>query len=165
MVGLRQVKIRSILSKHDLRVTEGSRKDVGIFAGAGSQVLLSQLKDAELKMALNRLKIDKITDRTVINRKALLARITRIRRQGYAMTSGERLSGVICLAAPVKNYALPAALTIIGPQIRMKGKSAEFIELLLNASNHISANILDIYQSRNSIDSQSNLNKMLPVSD
>lgn len=153
MVGLRQVKIHSILSKHDLRVSEGSRKAVGIFAGAGSQVLLSQLKDEELKVALNSLKMDKITDRTIINKRGLLARIGKIRRQGYAMTSGERLSGVICLAAPVKNYALPTALTVIGPQSRMKGKSGEFTGLLLNASNRISANILDIYQSQNSGDS------------
>jgi DNA-binding IclR family transcriptional regulator len=147
MVGLRQVKIRSILSKHDLRVSDGSRKSVGIFAGAGSQVLLSQLKDDELKIALNSLKMDKITDRTIINKKALLARIRKIRRQGYAMTCGERLSGVICLAAPINNYVLPTALTIIGPQNRVKGKSAGFIDLLLHASNRISANILDIYQS------------------
>ena len=89
MVGLRQVRMMAILSKHDLRVVEGSRQAAYIFGGAGSQVLLAQLKDDELKIALKHLRLEKLTGLTVSNNETLLARIQKIRKQGYAITCGE----------------------------------------------------------------------------
>jgi IclR family transcriptional regulator, KDG regulon repressor len=144
MVGLRQVRVTAILSKHDLRVVEGSPQAAYIFGGAGSQVLLAQLKDDELKTALKHLKLDKLTGLTVSNREALLARIQKIRKQGYAITYGERMPGVIGVAAPVRNYVLPAGLLIIGPECRMKDKTANIVDLLLTIADRISFNLTDI---------------------
>jgi IclR family transcriptional regulator, KDG regulon repressor len=147
MVGLRQVRVMAILSKHDLRVVEGSRQAAYIFGGAGSQVLLAQLKDDELKTALNHLKLEKLTGLTVSNNETLLARIQKIRKQGYAISSGERLPGAIGVAAPVRNYVLPLALLIIGPECRMKDKTTNIVDLLLTIADRISFNLIDIFKS------------------
>jgi IclR family transcriptional regulator, KDG regulon repressor len=146
MVGLRQVRVMAILSKHDLRVVEGSRQAAYIFGGAGSQVLLAQLKDDELKTALKHLKLEKLTGLTVSNNETLLARIQKIRKQGYAITCGERMPGAIGVAAPVRNYVLPVALLIIGPECRMKDKTANIVDLLLTIADRISFNLIDIFK-------------------
>jgi DNA-binding IclR family transcriptional regulator len=146
MVGLRQVRVLAIPSKHDLRVVEGSRKSAYILAGAGSQVMLSQIKDNELKIALKHFKIEKLTSQTVVDKEVLLARIQKIRQQGYAVSSGERMAGAMCVAAPVRNYVLPASLLIIGPECRMKEKTANFVDLLLTIADRISFNLIDIFK-------------------
>jgi len=149
MLGLRQVKILSIPSKHDLRVVEGSRKASVFFAGAGSQVLLAQLKDDELTTAIKRLRLEKLTSHTIVSKEALLARIKRIRQQGYAVSSNERILGAMCVAAPIRNYVLPAELIVIGPLSRMKDKSASFVDLLLTITDRISFNIKEVFKSEN----------------
>jgi IclR family transcriptional regulator, KDG regulon repressor len=146
MVGLRQVRVLSIPSKHDLRVVEGTRKVAYIFAGAGSQVLLAQLKDDELKASLKYFKMEKLPNNTPLDTKTLLARIYKIREQGYAVSVGERIPGAICVAAPVRNYVLPVSLIIVGPECRMKDKMEGFIDLLITVADRISCNLIDIFR-------------------
>ncbi len=146
MVGLRQMRVLSIPSKHDLRVVEGPRKAAYTFAGAGSQVLLAQLKDEELKAALKPCKPEKLTSLTVTDKESLMTRIKKIRQQGYAISAGERMSGAVCIAAPVRNYILPAALVVVGPESRMKDKTASFVDLLLTIADRISFNLVDIFK-------------------
>jgi len=148
MVGLRQVRVLSIPSKHDLRVVEGSRKAAYIFAGAGSQVLLGQLKDDELKAALKHFKLERLTSATVIEKEALLARIQKIRQQGYAVSSGERMPGAMCVAAPVRNYILPTSVLVMGPESRMKDKISSFIDLSVTIADRISFNLADIFKPK-----------------
>jgi IclR family KDG regulon transcriptional repressor len=146
MVGLRQMRVLSIPSKHDLRVVEGSRRAAYIFAGAGSQVLLAQLKDEELKAALKHFKLEKLTSLTVVDKESMMARIRRIRQQGYAVSAGERITGAMCIAAPVRNYVLPASLIVVGPESRMKEKTSSFIDLLLTIADRISFNLVEIFK-------------------
>lgn len=146
MVGLRQVRVLSIPSKHDLRVVEGSRKAAYVFAGAGSQILLAQLKDDELKAALKHHKMEKFTSTTIVDRESLLARIHKIRAQGYAVTAGERMAGAMCVAVPVRNYVLPVSLLIVGPESRMKDKIEGFVDLSLTIADRISFNLVDIFK-------------------
>jgi DNA-binding IclR family transcriptional regulator len=148
LIGLRQIRILSIPSKHDLRVVEEPGRIGNYFAGAGSQVLLSQLKDNEIKTALKHLNMEKLTSHTIVDKDALLARIRRIRRQGYAVSDGERIAGAMCVAAPIRKYMLPAALIVAGPQGRMKEKAESVIDLVLKVADRISFNIPDIHQPK-----------------
>jgi len=144
LVGLRQFKVRSIPSPHDLRVFEGSRNTRPVFAGAGSEVLLSQLDDESLVSALKAIQWIKITERSLTTQKSLLARMKKVRRDGYAISSGERIAGAICIAVPVKKYDLPAALILLGPQFRIKGKQAEYLELMLKKAGEIESNLTSL---------------------
>jgi DNA-binding IclR family transcriptional regulator len=148
LVGLRQFKVRSIPSPHDLRVFEGIRSSRPVFAGAGSEVLLSQLDDEALNSALKTIQWVKVTDRSLINQRSLMVRLKKMRRDGYAISSGERISGAVCIAVPVKNYSLPAALLLLAPQFRMKGKQAEYLELMLKKAKEIEANLTSLMGSR-----------------
>ena len=44
----------------------------------------------------------------------------------------------------MRNYVLPAALLVIGPECRMKDKTANIVDLLLTIADRISFNLIDI---------------------
>lgn len=140
MIGLRFASLQNIPSKNGLRVVEEeeSRRMGLIHPGAAGNMLLSQLDDNELKTALTTLQLEPVTQFTITDQEELEKRIKQIRRQGYAVSSNERIIGAMCIAAPLKNYVLPAVLCILGPTERMQPHTKEFIELVLASSAKIS---------------------------
>jgi DNA-binding IclR family transcriptional regulator len=150
MVGLRQFRVRSIASKYDLRVFEGDRNSRPVFGGAGSLVLLSQLKDQALMLALKSIQWEKINGSVPVSYKSLLTRMKNIRNKGYYITSGERLPGALCIAVRVKNYSLPTALLLLGPVFRMKDKQNDYLDLILKKAKEIESNLAALSNSNNS---------------
>ena len=143
LVGLRYVRLYSVPSKYDLRVVEAPQKPGLIYAGASRKVLLSLLSNRELKLALNHINLQPVTEHTSVDKDELIARIKQIRQQGYAITSNELTVGSMNIAAPIKKYIAPAVLGILGPESRMKPRTSEFLNYLLSCTNRISNHISD----------------------
>jgi DNA-binding IclR family transcriptional regulator len=72
-----------------------------LYAGASSKVLLAALPEAEVKEYLERVRLERLTDRTPTDRRRLEADLVEIRRSGYAATHGERQAGAASVAAAV----------------------------------------------------------------
>jgi DNA-binding IclR family transcriptional regulator len=138
MIGLKLMPLYELTSLHDLKVTQQSKIEGPSHAGASRKVLLSQLDDRQLKMVLAGLEYTKLTERTVTSPEVLMAQIKEIRKQGYAVSYGEVNPGVICLSAPVLHYVFPAAVSIIGPEVRIHSRVKEFIEELRVSAARIS---------------------------
>jgi IclR family KDG regulon transcriptional repressor len=150
LVGLRQFKVRAISSKYDLGVASGNRSSKPVFAGAGSHVLLSQLDDDQLSTAVKSVSWTKVTGRSLTSPSSIVSRIKQIRKQGYALSSGERIPGCLSIAVPVLNYTLPTALILLGPSFRMKSKQAEYLTLMLKKAHQIELNLAALSKSKKS---------------
>jgi DNA-binding IclR family transcriptional regulator len=148
LAGLRYLNLQSYPSKYDLRVIEAPRKIGSVYAGAAGRALLSQLDRKELKRAMGCLKLEPITEFTNIDKEKVLDQLKLIQKQGYAISSNELTVGSMCLAAPVKNYSLPAVIYILAPESRLKSRTSEFLERLLYASERISYNITQAFRSK-----------------
>jgi IclR family KDG regulon transcriptional repressor len=148
MIGIQYVRLHEIPSKHDLRVIERYDPVGPIYVGATAKVLLSQLNDEELKAAIKHIRISCVTEHSVTDKKILLAQSRKIRQQGYAISYGERIAGALCISAPIKNYFWPAALSIVGPEIRLKPRVNELVREVTARSSRITNNITDFYQGR-----------------
>jgi DNA-binding IclR family transcriptional regulator len=144
--GLGQITIRTLPSKYHLRVVESVNAAEFSFGGAISHVLLSQVKENELDLVLRNRRPEPLTNYSITDREALLAEVQKTRLQGYEVTVGERIIGAMCISAPIRNYIIPAALGIIGPEARMKEKTTNFLKLLLDVSNRISYNLLNTFK-------------------
>ncbi|MBN1188298.1 MAG: IclR family transcriptional regulator [Dehalococcoidales bacterium] len=144
--GLGQVTIRTIPSKYNLRVVEGTNMPAFSFNGAISHVLLAQVKDDELKMILKNKRPEPLTNYSITESEALISDIVKTRLQGYDISISERIIGAMCISAPIRNYLVPAALGILGPEARMKEKTSSFVKLLLDVSNRISYNLMNAFQ-------------------
>jgi IclR family KDG regulon transcriptional repressor len=142
MIQLHYVLLYDIPSQHDLRIIEESKRLGPLYIGATAKALLSLLGDEELRTSLKHIKFDYVTENTETDKKVLLAQIMEVRQQGYCVTYGERIPGAVCISAPIRNYICPAALSIVGPENRLKLRVNGVISELKGSAERISADII-----------------------
>jgi IclR family acetate operon transcriptional repressor len=109
--------------------------------GATARVLLSQLNEDDLKSALNNLRITAVTKSSITDKKTIMEEAKNITRQGYAISYGERIVGSMCVSAPIKNYYWPAALSVVGPESRVKPELNTIIKKLVASTDRITGYI------------------------
>jgi IclR family transcriptional regulator, acetate operon repressor len=87
---------------------------------------------AEGAIDLPSIALERRTDRTITDPRALAAQLGEIREQGYAETFGELEIGLDAIAAPVRGRggAVIAALGISGPSDRIQHRLPYFADLL-----------------------------------
>jgi 3-oxoacyl-[acyl-carrier protein] reductase len=83
-----------------LRFEPGSR--VPLHCTAIGKLMLSQLPEGELEAQLGGHALTRYTATTITDLRRLKAELARIRRQGYSTDNQEFMSGVVCIAVPVK---------------------------------------------------------------
>lgn len=104
-------------------------------AGSGSKTLMAFMPEAELAPALAHVIR---TSRRV--RSDVLSELAKIRKQGFAVSHGERVAGMSAISAPIANSQdeVRYCLTLNGPTIRIKPKEKEFVALVVDAAQTIS---------------------------
>lgn len=125
-------------SSSQLRSVMQPGEQIPLLVGSASKVLMAYMPEAELAPILT------YVIRTTKRPKAdVLEEFGRIRRQGYAVSHGERLPGLSAISAPIKdmNDEVRYCLTVNGPTIRMRPKESEFITLVKKAAQDISLHI------------------------
>jgi IclR family transcriptional regulator, KDG regulon repressor len=146
MLGIQTIPLYEIPSLHDIRLVDSSSKKIGlVYIGASAKVLLAQLSNERLGIAMKYLSLSKITDKTVVDKRVLMNQILEIRKKGYCLTNGEIIPGGICISAPIYNYTAPVCLSVIGPEYRLKNRQDEIIKRLIVSSNKISRDVLEIF--------------------
>ena len=103
--------------------------------GATAKLLLAYLPRSESKDAVNfalRMSGQRRSD--------LLAELERVRRQGYAVTHGERVLGLTAVAAPVRDTEDDGkyCIAIAGPTARMKPRISEYVRIAVRAGDEVS---------------------------
>jgi DNA-binding IclR family transcriptional regulator len=94
----------SVESSHPLRYTVPQGVWLPVHAGASGLAILAFLP-AEVQAEITRGALDALTERTLVDADRLAERLARIRRDGYAISHGERIEGAIAIAAPVTGPA------------------------------------------------------------
>ncbi|MFF2714841.1 IclR family transcriptional regulator [Paenarthrobacter sp. NPDC058040] len=90
----------TVESPHPLRYTLPEGVWLPLHAGASGLAILAFLRE-DVRDEIARGTLDPATSRTLVDAEALLARLEKIREEGYAITHGERIEGAIAIAAPV----------------------------------------------------------------
>ncbi len=94
-------KIEPIAS---IRMYSAIGKRVPMHTTALGKMLASDLADDEILSILERKGMRRYTDHTIVDEKAYLEEIARVRSQGYATDNAENEADIYCIAAPVKDY-------------------------------------------------------------
>jgi len=142
-LGLKNIGLDLIQSKNDLIVVGDAMRSRPINVGIDGRVLLSQLSDEELSLLL---RYTQQETESGIETADIIAEIDLIRRQGYAIASNQLIMGVTCICAPVRNYIVPAILTVVGPEIRIKPQIEHYTRELLNSAARISKRVADFHK-------------------
>lgn len=113
------------LDRHKIDRRPGSR--IKAYAAALGQVLLAGLPKEEQIALLEATERIKLSERTLTDLKALLARLDQVRKQGYAVSDGENAYGLRTLAAPVfgADKSIVAGISLTVDANRMDVKSFE----------------------------------------
>lgn len=110
-------------------------EQVPLLAGSASKVLMAHMARSQLTPIVA--SIARQAKRTQAD---LLDELTRIRRQGYAVSHGERLLGLSAISAPIRDTQdeVRYCLSIGGPTVRIQGNEKDFIKRAIDAAADIS---------------------------
>ncbi len=104
--------------------------------GASSRILMAHMPDAELERVL------KVTAAGVkdFDRAAFDRELARFRRQGYALTRGQRVPGLTAIAVPVFEIdgQVRNCLALTGPSVRVDPRDLEFAEIMIATGRDLS---------------------------
>lgn len=109
---------------------------VSLLHGATARLLLAYAGEQEIdRIILQSSATEKI------KAKELKADLARIRKDGFACTSGQRIPGVTAISVPIFDIKdeVHYSLSITGPSIRMDQRLEEFKRILIDAGTSISA--------------------------
>lgn len=111
-------------------------------SGAASKVLLAFLPEEEFELLRPEIEAEwKRAGSNAPDFQALSQALTKVRRDGYAVTNGETLRGVAGIAAPVFDgrAQLVASVGIYGPQLRLTpSRVKSLVPRVVEAANEIS---------------------------
>jgi DNA-binding IclR family transcriptional regulator len=89
--------------------------------------------------------LQRFTERTIIDRQALLQQLRTVATNGYAVDVGEHLEEVRAVAAPVRDYArvVVGTLAVVGPASRLTPEriEKEVAPLVLKAGRELSSRL------------------------
>lgn len=141
LVGIHRVSIDKIDSPHPIRHDVPLGESLPLHAGASGKVLLAYQPPERLDYLLSRLRLEKLSTRTITDPEVLRRELAEIRRRGYACSRDERFVGSTAVAAPIfgLNGEVLAALGLAGPSSRLdEAKTARVVELICNYASEIS---------------------------
>jgi DNA-binding IclR family transcriptional regulator len=90
-------------------------------ATATGKILLAALDPAEVSRRLGGRPLERVTERTIKSRPALLAELAQVRQQGFALDDEECSLGMRCVGAPIQDDRgnVVAALSVVAPCHRL----------------------------------------------
>jgi len=124
----------------------GNRK--ALHCTALGKAILSQLPRERIDRIIDERGLGKRTENTVTSREELYRELDRIREQGVAFDDEEILSGLRCVAAPVRHPTgdVPGAISVSGPTTRFEGERFDqgLPEIVRGAANVIELNATQV---------------------
>ncbi len=139
-----RVCIERIESKHNLRWVAHIGERMPYYASAAGKTLLAYMPAQQKEEIVQNTSMERLTPKTTIDPKILHLEMEIIKQRGYAVSQGERVEGVSCVAAPIFDSTGKAigAITISAPSTRFsEEKILEFADLLMKATGKISQNM------------------------
>ncbi len=133
--------IAQIDAKYLLSSRNWIGQKVPFHASAAGKVLL-----AFQNIDISKIKLDKLTNSTIISKADLEKEISKVRENNYAVINDELEMGLVAISVPVKNEIgeVIAALSVSGPSTRLnQQKIKEIIRLLKKYSKNLDLSLIE----------------------
>jgi IclR family KDG regulon transcriptional repressor len=139
--GETRICVDRIESPQKLRWVKQLGERMPYYASASGRTLLSFMKPVEQDAILKNIPFEQLTPYTTTDPIVFSQELELTREQGYAVSQGERVEGVSCVAAPIFDATekIIGAITISGPSTRFsEQKIQDYAELLVQITEQIS---------------------------
>ncbi|TCZ63238.1 IclR family transcriptional regulator [Roseicella aquatilis] len=133
-------RVEAGLERHGVTRRPGSR--IGAYATALGQAILAFLPRQEQVAHLGAVERVKLSERTLTDLDALLARLDAVQAQGYALSDGENAYGLVTVAVPVFD---PRGAPCAGISLTVGGRipAAEFAARAVPAAQRVAAELAE----------------------
>ena len=138
--GTRVVDVAKAEPARSLRIDAHLGRRLHAFCTAFGKVLLSGLDDDALSTYLEAVPLERKTDKTITDAKALRVEVAEVRRTGFAIDDEETEEGLYAVSVPIVDEAgnVRAALAVSGPTARLSGdRVGPAVETLARAALEI----------------------------
>jgi DNA-binding IclR family transcriptional regulator len=142
--GSSRICIDRIESPHRLRWVANIGERMPYYASASGKVMLAFMPLQQQKTIIKSTPMERLTPNTTTDPKALFQELDVIKKNGYALSEGERVEGVSCVAAPLFEPAgkVIGGITISGPMTRFsEQKIKEYAKLLMRVTRELSTSM------------------------
>lgn len=132
--------IDSIDSNHHLRIVEPLGLRLPLHVGATRRIILAHMNKEKQEEYIKNCEWESRTKETITNENDLRNDLTKITKQGFAVSYGETTLGTAGVAVPIFGInQVEGSLGIATPDIRLnEDKVDEYVKLLLEKSKRIS---------------------------
>ncbi|MFY9751443.1 MAG: IclR family transcriptional regulator [Candidatus Acidiferrales bacterium] len=134
---LSAVYIEKLDSPEPLRIHSRIGASVPLYCTAVGKVMLAYLGEEEQGKIINQLELRRFTENTVGSIQELLAQLTRVRKDGFALDLEEHEPHIRCIAAPIWDHtgAVNTSLSVTGPAVRMSTPRLRELASLVRAAS------------------------------
>jgi DNA-binding IclR family transcriptional regulator len=139
-INSRAYCVEIINSPHPLKVTLNIGDEFSLYAGGGGKALLAFIPDEERERILRRLRLIKLTKRTITSLSELRRQLEEVRKKGYGIAVEERYLDVVTIGVPIFgiNGRVTACLCAAGPVLRFRrNRILDVVEVLKEAADDI----------------------------
>jgi IclR family KDG regulon transcriptional repressor len=150
--GVSRICIDRIESPHRLRWVAQIGERMPYYASASGKVMLAFMPLQQQKTIVKGTTMERLTLHTTTDPKVLFQELEVIKKRGYAVSEGERVEGVSCVAAPIFEPAgkIIGGITISGPMTRFsEQKIKEYAKLLMRATRELSKSMGYYFEENN----------------
>jgi IclR family transcriptional regulator, acetate operon repressor len=142
-IGHERAYIEQFPSPQEIKMLVEIGRRFPLHAGSSSKAILSFINSDKQQLVIDGT-LAKLTADTVVDRDQLLADISAVNLQGYAVSKGERQRGAGAVASPLFNHRndVVGAISVCGPAERFNNDFVQsLIPLVVSAARQISVRL------------------------
>jgi DNA-binding IclR family transcriptional regulator len=144
-IGLERICLEELQSLEAIKYTAGKGFVAPIYTGSAGKILLSELEENEVDLLMKNLHPVPMGPRTITDKRRLLDELKEVKKQGYAISFGERIPGSASLSVPIGNYICPVALSALGPDNRFSWNvMMNFLREMRESASRISKRLAEV---------------------
>lgn len=157
LMGNQTVIVDQVISPHATSTRFEIRSSAPLHAGATGRVVLAHLNAERRQDLLSRQRLERLTERTITDRRRLERELNKCLAQGFAFSEGERLSNTSSIAAPIfgPNNEVLGVISVNGPSERLTHSRRKSIAPILLRETRLLTQRLDKRPSRSVLDERS----------
>ena len=138
VVGTERMVLEVVDTPAPLMSMARTGQHMPLLFGASSRILLAYMEPEELERVLKVTTVGHAIDRPALDRE-----LARFRRQGYAITRGQRVAGLTAIAVPIFdiNGDVRNCLSLTGPSVRIDPHDLDLAEVMIAAGRDLSTRL------------------------
>ena len=125
--GNRVIYLDIVESPHAMRLAQRPGDRDALHATALGKAIAAHLPVEHVRAILKADGMPRHTDRTITTQREYLEALEAVRSAGYALDDGENEIGTRCVAVVVPNTALPLAISVSAPAVRLNHERVDVV--------------------------------------